>query len=137
MTIREILATYRRIAVVGLSNRASMPSHYVSEYMIAHGYEITPVNPHADEVLGLPCYPSLTAVPTPVPEIVNIFRRSDQVGPIVDEAIRVGAKVIWMQMGIYDEAAAERARAAGLEVIQGQCIKVEHAMLGLGRVGRS
>ena len=117
-----------RIAVVGISADPSRPSHEVASYLRRVGYEILPVNPGLTNWEGLACHPNLTAVPPPV-EVVDIFRRSDQVGPIVDEAIAIGARAIWMQMGVIDEAAAARARAAGLLVVMDLCMLREHAKL--------
>ena len=121
----DILRKYKTIAVVGLSNNPMRPSHGVSEYMKRQGYRIIPVNPGHAEILGEKAYRTLEDIPEPV-EIVNIFRRSDQVGPAVDSAIKIGAKVVWMQEGIENEEAAEKARAAGLEVVQDRCILKEH-----------
>jgi predicted CoA-binding protein len=121
----DILRKYKTIAVVGLSNNPMRPSHGVSEYMKHQGYRIIPVNPGHSEILGEKAYRTLEDIPEPV-EIVNIFRRSDQVGPVVDSAIKVGAKVVWMQEGIENEEAAEKARAAGLEVVMDRCILKEH-----------
>lgn len=122
----EILRRYRRIAVVGLSTNPAKEAHTVPAFMRDHGYTIIPVNPRASEVLGETAYPSLSAIPEAY-DIVCLFRPSDQVGPFVDEAIREGkAKAIWMQLGIRDEAAAERARAAGLEVVMDSCMRTVH-----------
>jgi len=123
---KEILAKYRTIAVVGCSKDPTKDAHTVPAYMQSKGYRIFPVNPTATEILGAKAYPNLSAIPDPY-DIVNVFRPSDQVGPIVDEAIRAGkAKAIWMQLGIEDEAAAARARAAGLAVVMDRCMRVEH-----------
>jgi predicted CoA-binding protein len=111
--------------VVGLSSRRSRPSYGVSEYMQSSGYRIIPVNPNETEVLGEKVYPSLEDVPFPI-DIVDIFRRSEQVPEVVDAAIRIGAKGVWMQEGVVHEAAAQRARAAGLEVVMDRCILKEH-----------
>ena len=128
MSTREILARYRTIAVVGCSKDPSKDAHTVPAYMQSQGYRILPVNPTATEILGEKSYPNLSAVPDPY-EVVNIFRPSDQVGPIVDEAIRAGkAKVIWMQTGIVDEAAAARARSAGMQVVMDRCMRTEHRL---------
>ncbi len=121
----DILRKYKTIAVVGLSNNPMRPSHGVSEYMKRHGYRIIPVNPGHAQILGEKAYRALEDIPEPV-EIVNIFRRSDQVGPVIDSAIKIGAKVVWMQEGIENEEAAEKARAAGLEVVMDRCILKEH-----------
>jgi len=125
MTIKEILQTYKNIAVVGLSSQTSRPSYSVSRYMQTVGYRIIPVNPNETEVLGEKAYASLDDVPGPI-EIVDIFRRPEFVPDVVDAAIRRKARVIWMQLGIVNEAAAARARAAGLEVVMDRCILVEH-----------
>ena len=128
MSTREILARYRTIAVVGCSKDPSKDAHTVPAYMQSQGYRILPVNPTATEILGEKAYPNLSAVPDRY-EVVNIFRPSDQVGPIVDEAIRAGkAKVIWMQTGIVDEAAAARARSAGMQVVMDRCMRTEHRL---------
>ena len=128
MSTREIIERYRTIAVVGCSKDPSKDAHTVPAYMQSQGYRILPVNPTATEILGEKAYPNLSAVPDPY-EVVNIFRPSDQVGPIVDEAIRAGkAKVIWMQTGIVDEAAAARARSAGMQVVMDRCVRTEHRL---------
>ena len=127
-TIAELLRTARTIAVVGLSNKRWRPSYGVSEYMQREGYRIIPVNPGVGEVLGEKCYPTLDAVPEPV-AIVNIFRRSEAVPEIVDAAIRIGAKAVWMQEGVVHEAAAARARTAGLVVVMDRCLLKEHQKL--------
>lgn len=125
MTIKEILETYKNIAVVGLSSQTWRPSYSVSRYMQAAGYRIIPVNPNETEVLGEKAYASLDDVPGPI-EIVDIFRRPEFVPDVVEAAIRRKACVIWMQLGVVNEAAAARARAAGLEVVMDRCILVEH-----------
>jgi len=124
--ISEILQKYKSLAVVGLSSKYSRPSYGVASYMKSKGYRIIAVNPHETSVLGEKAYASLEEVPEPL-EIVVIFRRPEFVGPIVEDAIRKGAKIIWMQEGIVNEEAAHRAREAGLEVIQDRCILKEHA----------
>jgi predicted CoA-binding protein len=125
MTIPEILDTHRTIAVVGLSSNRSKPSYSVTAYMKSQGYRIIPVNPNETEVLGERAYARLQDVPEPV-EIVNVFRRSEHVRDVVDDAIGIGAKVIWLQEGVVDETAARRARAAGLDVVMDLCILKEH-----------
>ena len=125
MTIPEILQKYKTIAVVGLSSSPYRASHGVSRYMQANGYRIIPVNPRESEVLGEKAYSSLDDVPEPF-EIVDIFRRTEYVPDIVEAAIRKGAKVIWMQESVIHEAAAARARQAGLEVVMDRCILKEH-----------
>jgi uncharacterized protein len=123
--IFDILTKYKTIAVVGLSSNPTRPSHGVTEYMQSSGYHIIPVNPNETAVLGEPSYASLDEVPQKI-EIVDIFRRAEDVPPVVDAAIRAGAKVIWMQQGIANESAAEKARAAGLTVVMDACILIEH-----------
>jgi uncharacterized protein len=132
----RILETYKRIAMVGLSSNPFRPSHFAAIYMIAHGYDVTPVNPRETEVLGRTCYASLRDVPGPI-EIVDIFREPAAVPDIVEEAIERGVKVIWMQLGVIHEAAARRAREAGLEVVMDRCVKIEHARFfgGLSTIG--
>src|SRR5690606_16717854 len=107
------------------SDDPEKPSHRVPAYLQSQGYRVIPVNPRLETGLGETAYASLADVPEPI-DVVQIFRRSDQVGPIVDEAIAVGAKAVWMQIGIADEEAAARARAAGLDVVMNQCMKVQH-----------
>ena len=124
--IDTILRTFRTIAVVGMSKDPSKEAHRVPAYLKEHGYRVIPVNPTATEILGEKAYPNLAAVPDPY-ELVEVFRPSDQVGPVVDEAIRHGkAKAIWMQLGIANEAAAAKARAAGLQVVMDRCLRTEH-----------
>jgi len=125
MTIKEILETYKNIAVVDLSSQTWRPSYSVSRYMQTMSYWIIPVNPNETEVLGEKAYASLDDVPGPI-EIVDIFRRPEFVPDVVEASIRRKARVIWMQLGIVNEAAAARARAAGLEVVMDRCILVEH-----------
>jgi len=124
MTTKEILERYKRIAVVGLSSNTWRASYGVSRFMQTVGYEITPVNPNETAVLGQKSYSTLDEVPAPV-EIVNIFRRPEFVPEIVDAAIRRGARVVWMQEGVIHEEAAQRARAAGIEVVMDRCILKE------------
>ncbi len=123
--ILDILKKYKTIAVVGLSSDPARPGHGVSEYLQTVGYRIIPVNPNEREVLGEKSYARLEDVPEKI-EIVDIFRRVEEVPPVVDSAIRVGAKVVWMQLGIADEKAAEKARAAGMVVVEDACMFVEH-----------
>ena len=114
--IDEQLSNSRTIAVVGLSPNPERPSHYVAKYLQQQGYRIIPVNPAIDEALGEKAYPDLASVPVPV-DMVDVFRRSDLVAPVVDEAIEMGARYIWMQDGVVNEEAAEKARAAGISVV--------------------
>jgi predicted CoA-binding protein len=128
MTIPEILSTSKTIAVVGLSNRRMRPSYGVSEYMQQQGYRIIPVNPNVAEVLGEKCYERLEDIPEKV-DIVDIFRRSEFVPELVESAIRIGAGCVWMQEDVIHEAAAARAREAGLFVVMDKCILKEHRTL--------
>src|SRR6267143_4752819 len=123
--VLELLQKYQTIAVVGLSSNPMRPSYAVTEYMQAAGYHIIPVNPNETDVLGEPSYASLEEIPQKI-EIVDIFRCPNQVTPAVDAAIRANAKVIWMQLGIANQAAAEKARAAGITVVMDACILIEH-----------
>lgn len=126
----KLLKTARNIAVVGLSPKENRPSNMVARYLLAAGYRVYPVNPGQDEVLGLPCYPSLAAVPGQI-DIVDIFRNPADVLPIVEEALGLSPlpQAIWMQQGIVNEEAAALARARGLLVVMDRCIKVDHANL--------
>jgi predicted CoA-binding protein len=130
--LRQILAKNHTIAVVGLSAKQDRPSYIVAKYMQDHGYRIIPVNPSYSEVLGETCYPRLSDIPDQV-DMVDIFQRAELVSPIVEEAITIAAKVVWMQMGIVDEVAAARASAAGLAVVMDRCLMVEHARLRAGQ----
>ena len=134
----RILTTYETIAMVGLSADPMRPSHFAAIYMQAEGYDIVPINPRyaGQTILGQPVYASLSEVPRPV-EIVDVFRKAEDVPPIAEEAIRIGAKVLWLQLGIVNEEAARRAREAGLEVVMDRCVKIEHARFfgGLNLVG--
>ena len=128
--IPHILKNTQTIAVVGLSPKPHRASFGVSRYMQAQGYRIIPVNPNATEALGEKAYPSLTeAAKHEKIDLVNCFRNSEDIPPIVDEAIAIGAKAVWMQLGIENRAAAAKAQAAGLLVVQDQCIKVDHTVL--------
>ena len=122
----RILERYSTIAMVGLSANPYRPSHFAAKYMLSKGFHIIPVNPREKQILGRPCYGSLTEIGAPV-EIVDIFRSPRDVPPIVEEAIGIGAKVVWMQLGVIHLEAAKRARDAGLQVVMDHCVKVEHA----------
>jgi uncharacterized protein len=128
LEINDLLRRSRRIAVVGLSGNPDRPAYRVSQYLIDRGYEIIPVNPQESEILGRKAYPSLGAIGGDI-DIVDVFRRSDQTEPIIDEAIKVGAKAIWLQEGVVNEAGALRAQVAGLMMVQDRCIKKELAKL--------
>ena len=127
-TIRRILRESRTVAVVGLSPKPHRPSHQVARYLIEAGYAIIPVNPGQNRILDLPCYPDLRAVPGTV-DLVDIFRRSEAVPPIVEDAIGIGARFIWMQEGIVNQEAAARAREAGLAVVMNRCTMIDHRNL--------
>ena len=125
--IKEILSNFKTVAVVGISSREDRPSYIVASYLKSKGYRIIPVRPDGEEILGEKVYHSLAEIPKEIGvEIVDIFRRSEEVGPVVDEAIAVKAKVVWMQEGIVNEEAAARAEEAGLTVIMDRCIKIDH-----------
>lgn len=126
--IKELLANAGNIAVVGLSDKPDRTSYMVAAAMQSRGYRIIPVNPNATEILGEKCYASLSDIPEPV-DIVNVFRRADQVVPVAEEAVKIKAKVFWLQLEIVNEEAARIASEAGLEVIMDRCIKVEDAIL--------
>ncbi|HTT46181.1 MAG TPA: CoA-binding protein [Thermoplasmata archaeon] len=128
--LREILGRARTIAVVGLSDKPERDSNEIARYLQSQGYRVVPVNPMLTEVLGEKAYPSLAAIPPDVKvDIVDVFRRSDQVPPIVDEAIARGDRVIWMQLGVEHPEAAAKARAAGITVLENLCIMVQHRRL--------
>jgi len=132
----RILDRYKKIAMVGLSSNPFRPSHFAAIYLLSEGYDVTPVNPRESNVLGRKSYASVRDVPGPL-EVVDIFREPAAVPQIVDEAIAAGAKVIWMQLGVIHEGAAEKARQAGLEVVMDRCMKIEHARFfgGLSTIG--
>ncbi len=126
--VEDILRSCRSIAVVGFSPKENRPSHIVGKYLLAAGYQVFPVNPGVSEILGHVCYPDLASIPYPV-DVVDIFRRSEDVGPIVTAAIEIGAKVIWMQQGIINAEAAALAEKAGLKVVMDRCLKIDHMQL--------
>lgn len=127
-TMRQALAQSKTVAVVGLSPKPDKDSHQVAAYLQRNGYRIIPVNPTVDEVLGEKSYPDLKAVPEKV-DIVDVFRKPEAVPEIADQAIEIGAKILWTQLGVVHEEAAKRASDAGLTVIQDACMKVEHHRL--------
>lgn len=129
-----ILKEYKNVAVVGLSQNASKASNGVAAYLKAVGYNIIPVNPNHDTIMGLKCYASLEDVPEAI-DIVDIFRRAEDVPPVVEAAIAVKAKAIWMQSGIINEQAAQKALDAGLQVVMDLCMKVEHLRHSFGFKG--
>lgn len=126
--LRRILARSKTLAVVGLSAQWYRPSNFAAKYLQSHGYRIVPVNPNYASVLGEDCYAELRAVPVPV-DIVDCFRKAPEIPALADAAIAIGAKVLWMQLGIENDEAAERASAAGLDVVMNRCVKIEHARL--------
>jgi len=127
-TLRRILKQSKTIAVVGLSANWWRPSYFAAKYMQEHGYRIIPVNPAYREVLGEKCYASVREIPEPV-DIVDCFRKSEEIMPIAEDAIAIGAKTLWMQLGVINQAAADKARKAGLDVVMDRCVKIEHARL--------
>jgi hypothetical protein len=135
-TLRRILRESRVLAVVGLSADWFRPSYFAAKYMQEHGYRVIPVNPKYPEILGEKCYRSLRDVPEKV-DIVDVFRKTQDVPPIADDAIAIGAKVLWQQLGVRNESAAAKARAAGLDTVMDRCVKIEHGRLfgGLNWVG--
>ena len=146
-TLRHLLTACRTIAVVGLSPQWHRPSYFAAKYMQAHGYRIVPVNPlvarEGGQILGEPCYASLFDAEQAIArqggriDMVDCFRKSEDIPPLADEAVAIGAKCLWLQLGVFNEAAGQRAEAAGLQVIQNRCVKIEHAQLfgGLGWMG--
>jgi len=127
--VAAVLNDYRVVAVVGLSENPERPSYQVAQYLQNHGYRIIPVNPGCRQVLGETCYPSLKDIPFPV-EVVDIFRKVEDISAIVDEAIAAGAKAVWMQLGLEEPGSARKARKAGLKVVMNRCMKMEHTALG-------
>ncbi len=137
--LRRILSEHRSVAVVGLSANWHRPSYFAAKYLQDHGYRVIPVNPRYEEVLGERCFPDLAAAAAaaaPI-DVVDCFRRAEDIPPLVDEAIAVGAKVLWLQLGVVNLDAARRAHDAGLEVVMDRCMKIEYARIfgGLNFVG--
>lgn len=134
--LRRVLLDCRSIAVVGLSANWHRPSNFAAKYMLDRGYTVIPVNPAYEEVLGQKCYPSLRDIPVPV-DMVDVFRKPEDVPPLVNDALAIGAKVFWMQLGVINEEAARRAEAGGMQVVMDRCVKIEYARLfgGLNWVG--
>ena len=126
--MKEILLSIKTIASVGLSSSDGKESYWIVSYLKEQGYRIIPVNPTATEILGEKVYPSLSAIPDKV-DVVQVFRKSEDVPPVVDEAIKIGAKVVWMQESIVNEEAAQKARAAGLQVVMDACMRATHRRL--------
>ena len=129
-TLRRLLHDNRRIAVVGISAEWHRPSFFVGKYLLEHGYVMIPVNPKYQEVLGQPCYPDLAAARAAgAIDMVDCFRKADDIGPLADQAIAIGAKALWMQLGVVNHPAAAKASAAGLDVVMDRCVKIEHGRL--------
>ena len=137
-TLRRVLTENKNIAIVGLSAKWHRPSYFAAKYLQDHGYRIIPVNPNYDEVLGERCYPSLAEVKERV-DVVDVFQRAEMVMPVAEQAVQVNAKVLWLQLGIFNEEAEAFARSHGLDVITDRCMKIEYARLfgGLNFVGVS
>jgi hypothetical protein len=135
-TIRRILKENHTVAMVGLSADWFRPSFFAAKYLIDHGFRVIPVNPRYEEILGEKCYPSVQDIPDPI-DVVDCFRKPSDIPPLADAAIEVGARVLWMQLGIVNEEAAAKARQAGLEVIMNRCMKIEYARMfgGLNFIG--
>jgi len=133
---RRILLRYKTLAVVGLSAQWHRPSYFAAKYMQEHGYRVIPVNPGYPEILGEKCYKSLRDIPDQV-DIVDCFRKSAEIPAIAEDAIAIGAKVLWMQLGVENAEARRKAEAAGLEVVENRCVKIEHGRFfgGLGWAG--
>lgn len=126
--LRRILQECRTVAIVGMSTNPDRPSNRVAKYLMDHGYTVIPVNPGPTEILGQKCYPDLVSVPVKI-DIVDVFRNAEDVLPIAREAIRIGARCLWLQLGVINEEAAELASAAGLDVVMDRCTKIEHSHL--------
>jgi len=135
-TLRRLLTDYKRVAVVGLSADWWRPSFFAAKYLLEHGFEVIPVNPKYDEILEQKCYPDLKSIPTPV-DVVDLFQKAERVPLFIDDAIEIDAKVIWMQLGVVNREAAQKAQDAGLEVVMDRCMKIEFARLfgGLNVIG--
>lgn len=131
-TLRRMLESCRTIAVVGLSDQPHRASHGVARYLQQQGYRVIPVNPRCEQVLGEKSYARLEDIAEPV-DMVDVFRRGEEIGPVVDGAIAIGAKYLWLQLGVFNDAAVAKAREAGLEVVVDRCVKIEHAGLGIAR----
>ena len=128
--MKQLLQETKTIAVVGLSNKPDRPSYGVTQYMQAHGYKIIPVNPSCSEILGETCYPDLSSIPVAV-DMVNVFRKSEDCPEIAHEAVKIGAKSLWLQMGVINQEALDYAISHGLTGIMDKCLMVEHRKLGL------
>ncbi|HUH97520.1 MAG TPA: CoA-binding protein [Anaerolineales bacterium] len=129
--LKQILATIRTVASVGVSSSEEKPSYWIFNYLKEHGYQMIPVNPTASEILGLRAYADLKSIPQKI-DVVQVFRKPDDVPPVVEQAIQIGAKIVWMQKGIVNGAAAKRAEAAGLKVVMDRCMMETHQRLFQG-----
>lgn len=127
-TLRYALSTCKSVAVVGLSSKPHRPSYFVGKYLLDHDYTMIPVNPRETEILGQTCYPSLADVPVPI-DMVDCFRRPEEMPALAHEAVRIGAKVLWMQLGVVSQEAYDIATEGGLTVVMDHCTKIEHARL--------
>jgi predicted CoA-binding protein len=123
--MKSLLQETRTIAVVGLSDKPNRPSYDVAQYMQSHGYKIIPINPNCQQILGETCYPDLKSVPAPI-DMVNVFRKAEDCWPVAKEAVEVGAKSLWLQLGISNQEAADYAQQHGLKVVMNRCIKIDH-----------
>ena len=134
--VRRILKTTRTIAVVGLSAQWHRPSFFAAKYLQEHGYRVIPVNPQYETILGEKCYKSLAEIPVKV-DVVDCFRKSSEIPALADQAVKMGAKVLWMQLGVENAEARRKAEAAGLDVVENRCMKIEHGRFfgGLGWAG--
>jgi predicted CoA-binding protein len=130
MKMKQLLQETKTIAVVGLSNKPDRPSYGVTQYMQAHGYKIIPVNPTCSEILGETCYPDLSSIPVAV-DMVNVFRKPEDCLEVAREAVKIGAKSLWLQMGVINQEALDYASSHGLTGIMDKCLMVEHHKLGL------
>jgi len=127
-TLRHCLTTSKRIAVVGLSDKVYRPSYFVGKYLLDHDYDMVPVNPTRPEILGQTSYPALSDIPGSI-DLVDCFRRSEEMPALAEQAIAIGARILWMQLGVVSESAKDIAEAAGLTVVMNRCTKIEHARL--------
>jgi hypothetical protein len=136
VSLRRILKENRVLAIVGLSASWHRPSYFAAKYMLEHGYRVIPVNPQYTEVLGQKCYASLRDIPEKV-DLVDVFRKTADVMPVAEDAIAIGARILWQQLGVTNEEASAKARAAGMETVMDRCVKIEHGRLfgGLNWVG--
>lgn len=134
--LRKVLGETRVIAMVGLSDKPYRPSYFAGKYMLEHGYQVIPVNPMCEEILGQRCYPSLAEIPHAV-DMVDCFRKAEEMPELATQAVDISANVLWMQLSVISDEAAQIARVAGLDVVMDRCVKIEHARLfgGLGWAG--